>query len=96
MTTRTEDVEAALAWIGGEVTRQERASAHATTFQGVVGHQAAANHLRTILASHAAQAERIASLEAGVRLIRAAAQGDGHAHLIIKECDALLSGKASA
>jgi hypothetical protein len=48
-----------------------------------------------ILASHAAQAERIVTLEAGIRLIRATAQGDGHAHLIVKECNALLSGKAS-
>lgn len=51
---------------------------------------------RALLASHGAQAERIASLEAGVRLIRATAQGDGHAHLIVKACDSLISGKASA
>jgi hypothetical protein len=50
----------------------------------------------TLLASHAAQAERIASLESGIRLIRATAQGDGHAHLIVKACDSLISGNASA
>lgn len=47
--------------------------------------------LQTFLAHEEAQARRIDELEAGIRLIMAAATGKGHAlNLIARECRALL------
>lgn len=53
MATRPEDVESAFTWATGEVRRRERGAASATSLYGVIKNQADANHLRTILASHA-------------------------------------------
>lgn len=58
-------VEAAIAWADGEVRRRERGAASATTLHGVVKNQADANHLRTLLASHADRLTEIGHLTVG-------------------------------
>jgi hypothetical protein len=61
MSAKSEDVEGAIKWAEAEMARRNDAIIPAPTIESAVAHGLAANQLRTLLASHAAQAEEIAA-----------------------------------